>query len=97
MHHFAQGRDVAKAASQRELMAFRRTGTMPKRAKRPIYVAAVAKEAAHHLGWDTAKLLSTVRTHQRDLSGLVHGGKEVLAIYTQHDAWGDLTPSMTNP
>jgi hypothetical protein len=64
---------------------------MPKRGKRPIHVAAVAEEAAHHLGWDTAKLLSTVRTHQRDLSGLVHGGKEVLAIYTQHDAWGDLT------
>lgn len=91
MEYVLRAAFFAKAASQRELMAFRRTGTMPKRGKRPIHVAAVAEEAAHHLGWDTAKLLSTVRTHQRDLSGLVHGGKEVLAIYTQHDAWGDLT------
>lgn len=64
---------------------------MPKRGQRPIHLAAVAEEAGQHLGWDTPKLLSTVRNHQRDLSGLVHGGKEVLAIYTQHDEWGDLT------
>ncbi|MBK0012085.1 hypothetical protein [Stenotrophomonas sp. S41] len=91
MEYVLRAAFFAKAASQRELMAFRRTGAMPKRGHRPIHLTAVAEEAGQHLGWDTSKLLSTVRNHQRDLSGLVHGGKEVLAIYTQHDAWGDLT------
>lgn len=64
---------------------------MPKRGKRQIYIAEVAEEASEFLGWDKDKLLGTVKNHQRDLSGLVHGGKEVLAIYTMHEEWGDLT------
>lgn len=91
MEYVLRAAFFAKAASHRELMAFRRTGAMPKRGNRPIHLAAVAEEACQQLGWDRSKLLSTVRAHQRDLSGLVHGGKEVLAIYTQHDEWGDLT------
>jgi len=35
--------------------------------------------------------LKVVNTHQKSLSGLVHGGAEVLGIYTQHLEWGDLT------
>lgn len=81
----------ARAASHRELMQFRRTGRMPTRGNRPIHLADVAKEACQHLGWEQTKLLLTVRSHQRDLSGLIHGGREVLAIYTQHETWGDLT------
>lgn len=91
MEYVLRAAFFAKAASHREVVAFRRTGAMPRRGNRPIHLAAVAEEACHHLGWEKSKLLSTVRIHQRDLSGLVHGGKEVLAIYTQHDAWGDLT------
>lgn len=81
----------AQAANDKELARFRRKGRMPSRGKNQIYVADVAKEAAQHLGWGEDKLLRTVRSHYRDLSGLVHGGKEVLAIYTQHDAWGDIS------
>ena len=81
----------AKAASDKEVARFRRKGKMPNRGKSQIYVADVAKEAAPHLGWNEETLLRTVKSHYKDLSGLVHGGKEVLAIYTQHDFWGDIT------
>lgn len=91
MEYVLRAAFFAKAASEKELRAFRRKGHMPKRGERGIYIAEVAGEAAEHLGWDKDKLLSTVKVHQRDLSGLVHGGREVLAIYTQHDTWGDLT------
>lgn len=81
----------AKAASNKELMRFSKKGDMPRRGKRNIYIAEVADEASQHLGWEKRKLLATVKSHQRHLSGLVHGGKEVLFIYTMHDIWGDLT------
>lgn len=81
----------AKAANDKEIARFRRKGKMPTRGEGQIYVSDVAKEAAQHLGWDEEKLLRTVKSHYRDLSGIVHGGREVLAIYTQHDAWGDIT------
>lgn len=81
----------AKAASDKEIARFRRKGKMPNRGRNQIYVADIAKEAAQHLGWDEEKLLRTVKSDYKGLSGLVHGGIEVLAIYTQHDAWGDIT------
>lgn len=64
---------------------------MPNRGKRSIYIAEVAEDAGQHLGWDKDKLLRMVKNHYKDLSGVVHGGKEVLGIYTMHDTWGDLT------
>lgn len=91
MEYVLRSAFFAKAASQKELMRFRKKGDMPKRGKRKIYIAEVADEASQHLGWEKTKLLATVKSHQKDLSGLVHGGKEVLAIYTMHDTWGDLT------
>ena len=91
MEYVLRSAFFAKAASHKELMSFRKKGKMPDRGKRTIYIAEVAEEASQHLGWSKDKLLTAVRNHQRDLSGLVHGGKEVLAIYTMHDTWGDLT------
>lgn len=91
MEYVLRAAFFAKAASEKEIARFRRKGKMPSRGKTQMFVADVAKEAAQHLGWDEEKLLRTVRSHYKDLSGLVHGGKEVLAIYTQHDAWGDIT------
>lgn len=92
MEYVLRAAFFAKAASQKELTNFRRRGVMPSRAKRGIYISEVAEEASHHLNWDKSKLVTTVKNHQRDLSGVVHGGKEVLAIYTMHsEAWGDLT------
>lgn len=81
----------AGPASLKETERFRRKGKMPNRGKNQIYMADVAKEAASHLGWDEDHLVRTVKYHYKELSGLVHGGKEVLAIYTMHDTWGDLT------
>ncbi|ALN83712.1 hypothetical protein LC55x_0407 [Lysobacter capsici] len=91
MEYVLRAAFFAKAANDKEIARFRRKGRMPSRGRKQIYVADVAKEAAQHLGWDEEKLLRTVKSHYKDLSGLVHGGKEVLAIYTQHDAWGDIT------
>lgn len=91
MEYVLRAAFFSKAASHKELMAFRRKGKMPVRGKRAIYISEVAVEVSEHLGWDKSKLLATVKAHQKDLSGLVHGGKEVLAIYTRHEAWGDLT------
>jgi len=91
MEYVLRAAFFASAAGHDELTRFRRTGKMPKRGKRVIHIAEVAQEASQHLGWDSAKLLTVVDAHQRSLSGLVHGGTEVLGIYTQHDEWGDLT------
>lgn len=91
MEYVLRAAFFAKAANDKEIIRFRRKGKMPSRGKNQVYVADVAKEAAQHLGWDEERLLRTVKSHYKDLSGLVHGGKEVLAIYTQHDAWGDIT------
>lgn len=91
MEYVLRAAFFAKAAGHEELMRFRRTGKMPKRGKRVIHIAEVAREAGEHLGWDSATLLKVVNTHQKSLSGLVHGGVEVLGIYTQHLEWGDLT------
>lgn len=91
MEYVLRAAFFSKAASRKELMAFRQKGKMPKRGKDTIYIADVATEASEHLGWDKDKVLATVKAHQKDLSELVHGGRAVLAIYTRHDAWGDLT------
>lgn len=91
MEYVLRSAYFSKAASHKELMSFRKKGKMPKRGKRPIYIAEVAEDASQHLGWDKNKLLETVKNHFRELSGVVHGGKEILGIYTMHDTWGDLT------
>lgn len=91
MEYVLRSAYFAKAASHKELMRFRKKGKMPNRGKRSIYIAEVAEDASQHLGWDKDKLLRTVKNHYKDLSGVVHGGKEVLGIYTMHDTWGDLT------
>ncbi len=80
-----------KAASHKELMCFLKSGRMLKRGERWISTTDVAKDATQHLGWDVKKLINTVRNHNRFLSGLVHGGKEVLDIYTKNETLGDLT------
>jgi len=91
MEYVLRSAYFAKAASHKELMRFRAKGKMPKRGKRSIYIAEVAEDASHYLGWEKGRLLKTVTNHYRELSGLVHGGKEVLGIYTMHNTWGDLT------
>lgn len=90
MEYVLRAAFFARAASEKELASFRRKGKMPKRGKNQIYVADVANEAAQHLGWDRQRLLHTVKNHYRELSGLVHGGKEVLGIYTMHEEWGNI-------
>ncbi|GAA5000626.1 hypothetical protein GCM10025793_04310 [Lysobacter lycopersici] len=91
MEYVLRSAYFAKAASQKELMRFRKKGKMPNRGKRSIYITEITIDASQHLGWDKDKLLESVKNHYRDLSGLVHGGKEVLGIYTMHETWGDLT------
>jgi hypothetical protein len=91
MEYMLRAAFFSGAASEKETERFRRKGAMPKRGKGSIYLMQLAGEAASNLQWNDPKLLETVKHHHRDLSGLVHGGKELLAIYTQHQAWGDLT------
>lgn len=80
----------AKAASERELKRFRRSGELLRRGERTIWIGKVAEEAAQHLGWEEERLVATVRAHQKDLSSAVHGGREVLRIYTMNEEWGDI-------
>lgn len=103
MEYVMRAAFFAKAANERELARFREKGEMPRRAQvagkcracqqrtRSISLAEVAREASQHLGWDGDQLVSKLTTHYRDLSGLIHGGKEVLGIYTMHPGWGDVT------
>lgn len=91
MEHVLRGAFFAKAATDAELDRFRRTGRMPRRGKRQIYLQELAEESAEHLKWDKSRLSPVVKNHHDDLSGLVHGGREVLAVYMQHEEWGDIT------
>lgn len=51
----------------------------------------MAREAGQQLGWDENLLGSKLSTHYKELSGLIHGGREVLDIYTMHSVWGIVT------
>lgn len=90
MEYVLRAAFFARAASHKELMTFRRKGKMPKRSERDIHVSKVAEEGAQQLGWDVDTLLEVVKVHQRELSSAVHGGKEILAVYTQHEEWGNI-------
>lgn len=80
---------------------------MPARAtksgkKRDIYIAEVAHEVCIAFGLDQ-KLVNTINGHWSPLSGIVHGGKEVLNIYTTNGEIGaleidpsDLLPILDN-
>lgn len=91
MEYVLRAAFFAGAASDKEIGKFLRKGHMPKRSKRTIYLLDLVREAAGNLGWQAPKLVDTVKNHHRDLSGLVHGGKELLEIYTMHEVMGDLT------
>lgn len=103
MEYVMRAAFFARAANERELGRFRAKGEMPKRAQsagrcracqqktRAISLAEVAREASHQLGWDEDLLVSKLTSHYRELSGLIHGGKEVLSIYTMHLGWGVVT------
>ena len=100
MEYVMRAAFFAKAANERELGRFRSKGVMPKRAKsdgkcragqqktRAISLTQIAREASHQFGWDEDLLVSKLTSHYRELSGLIHGGKEVLSIYTMHPGWG---------
>ncbi|MBJ6983999.1 hypothetical protein [Luteimonas sp. MC1750] len=90
MEYVLRAAFFAKAASQAELMRFRTKGKMPNRGKNAIYIKQVAEEAAEHMGWEKEHLVRTVVVHQKDLSSAVHGGREVLGVYTQREEWGDI-------
>lgn len=92
---FLRGAYFAKSASENELARFQKKGKMPSRAsasgkKRDIYVSEVAESVSKDYGWDK-QLSATLKGHWTPLSGLVHGGKELLAIYTQNDEIGNLS------
>lgn len=103
MEYVMRAAFFARAANERELVKFRKKGEMPKRAQvagkgcasqqktRSISLSQVAREASQRLGWDEHLLVSKISSHYKQLSGLVHGGKEVLAIYTMHPEWGVVT------
>lgn len=90
MEYVLRAAYFAKASSGKELQRFRNKGKMPERSKKPIHVVNLADEAAAKLEWDREDLLVSVRGHMRELSSVVHGGREVLAIYTQTDQWGNI-------
>ena len=71
-------------------LRFREKGKMPNRGKNSIFIKQVAEEAAEHMGWDKDLLVRAVVSHQKDLSTVVHGGREVLGVYTQREVWGDI-------
>lgn len=108
IEHVMRAAFFAAAATPQEIDRFRFNGDMPKRApvttpcqgrqskSRPMSLREVVAEACGHLGWDAAKMLSFVKEQHGPLSGVVHGGKEILGIYTMHDVWGDLTIPWTD-
>lgn len=92
--YFLRGSFFARVASDKELKQFQRKGRMPARAqksgrKRDMYVSEVAEDVCEAFGWDT-KLVNTLKGHWSPLSGIVHGGREVLSIYTMNDELGGL-------
>lgn len=84
--YFLRAAFFARAASEQELGRFRSKGKMPKRAeksgrKRDIFIRELAEEVSDSFQWDE-KLVNTLKGHWSPLSGIVHGGTEVLGIYT---------------
>ncbi|WP_152624900.1 hypothetical protein [Xanthomonas sp. GPE 39] len=89
MEYVLRAAFFAKAASENELRRFRAKGKMPNRGESKIHLGRMAEEAIDHLGWeDKENFLASVRAHQRQLSTIVHGGKEILLIYTKNKEWG---------
>ena len=95
LDYFLRGAYFCRVASEKEVHRFNRNGKMPKRAdvsgkKRDIYLMEIAREVSIHCGFGS-KLESMVHGHWHPLSAIVHGGKELVAIYCHKGEMGDIS------
>lgn len=93
--YFLRGAYFARVASEREVTRFARRGKLPRRAdvsgrKRDMFLNELAKEVASECGFG-AKLENMVSGHWGPLSSLVHGGKEIVAIYSHKGELGNIS------
>jgi hypothetical protein len=99
IEHLLRAAFFARAGTIEEVEAFRTDGKLPKRPHerpgrpdRTIYLREIAEEAYHDvLGEDLPKLLTMIKNHHGDLSGFLHGGKEIVDVYSRmHDELGNI-------
>jgi len=99
IEHLLRAAYFARAATDDEVEAFRTEGKLPKRPNerpdrpdRTIYLREIAEEAYRdELGENLPKLLAMIKNHHGDLSGLLHGGKEIVDVYSRmHDELGNI-------
>lgn len=98
MEHLLRAAYFARVGTPEEVTKFRTKGDLPTRPKdnpeegdRAIYLREIAAEAYHDLGDDLPKLLNMVKNHARDLSGFLHGGKEIVDVYSRmHEELGNI-------
>lgn len=99
IEHLLRAAYFARAATEVEVEAFRTEGELPRRPHdrpdrpdRTIYLREIAQEAYQEvLGDDLPKLLAMIKNHHGDLSGFLHGGKEIVDVYSRmHDELGNI-------
>jgi hypothetical protein len=91
--HFLRGAFFAQPASDQELAYFLGKNKLPSRSppgtsKRALSTNELAAIVIAGYDWDGEKLLNTIRNHWGPLSGIVHGGRELLAAYLSEDGIG---------
>lgn len=97
--HFLRGAFFARAASDAELSHFLRKNKLPSRTpdgqtKRALSVNELATIVVDAYGWESNKLQNTIRNNWGPLSGIVHGGRELLNAYITDEGIGaDIDPS----
>ena len=77
----------AHVANEKELASFQKTGKMPQRSGRDIYLSEIAKESFAVLRWD-AIFVSILNSNKGPLNGFVHGGIEVINAYVKNGEIG---------
>lgn len=91
--HFLRGAFFAQPATDSELAYFLEKNRLPSRrpaGERPrsLHTNELAAIIIDIYGWDGERLVTTIRNHWGPLSGIVHGGRELLGAYLSEEGIG---------
>lgn len=92
--HFLRGAFFARPATDPELDFFLRKNKLPSRSppeadkKLTLTTNEVAAIIVEAYGWEGERLINTIRNHWGPLSGIVHGGRELLNAYLSEEGIG---------
>lgn len=93
--HLVRGAYFADPATDEEVDAFYKKGTLPqtpkpKGGRRAMYLSEMAEAVRAHYRWD-GKFSAAIRNRYSPLSGITHGGIEVVNVHLKNGIVGDTT------